>query len=216
MVNNNIDPSLPIVWMEPIDLNGFLFLNCPSNKGLGDVLNDLEWWITTVWAIENRREYERLNETGKYHFTDEELDEIERDECVISPVTLWAYESDQHRQKIGWDKKKPWEKERHILDLYPGRFAARYKQNKGYVNARKEKTKEELEDEQFEHMQELEKRHEEELKKIQEEASKQTPVVQDQEEDKHEVSIAEALTFLVDLTLPNDEICNKIKEWHNV
>lgn len=207
-MNNNTVPTLPVRGIEQIDLNGYLLLNCPQGLGLGDVLNSLEMWIMTIWAAGKRRECERLMETGKYHWTDDELDEIEHDECVISPITLWAYSSDRTRLEIGWDRKKPWERERYVLDLYPGRFSARYSQNRGYVNARKERPIDELDEDEIRKYGELERRNEEEIKRFVEEECHDSRI---------RISMADAIRNLINMDPEHpDETCGKITEWHNV
>ena len=202
-MNNTINPALPIRNMNPADLGGFLFLNCPDDEGFAQFLTTMVTWIRCNWASDIRKEYERLMDTGKYNWTNEELDEIQNDASVISPVTLFSYGLYLERKRVGLDKMKRWEQERHIMDLYPGRFTAKYGINIGYANAKKGKAPEGIEDAG--------------IKKFAEEEKHNKNAGDENRSGEGDViTFEEDIRMLLDKNVPNDECCEQMIIWHKM
>lgn len=134
-MKNEINPSLPLVGITNEDLSGFLFVYCPEKKGLSDFLNELEFWICTEWASDSRKHLECLMESGNYRWTEDELDEYEVGDLVISPVTMLAFLYSRRNKRNDITKHESWELERMVMDLYPKTVAPRYNENTDYKEA---------------------------------------------------------------------------------
>lgn len=121
--------SLPLQDIEEIDLNGFLFVNFPIGESMKRSLMKTEMRILSDVEdeIADIIKYKRWGENFPYD-DPKEIDEYRKSRCVISPMTLWMSLSYDRRKEI--EKWTPQRLEAEVMKLHPGRFKARFKENK--------------------------------------------------------------------------------------
>lgn len=142
--------SLPLVGISEDDLNGYLFIHFPFGESMKRSLMKTEMRIISdvEEEIADIIKYKRYGKN--YPYDDEkEWDEYRKEHCVISPYTLWRALGYDIRKKL--EKMTPQQVEACMLNAQPGRFKARYKENKmleyvGFNDIFRETVKSVLED----------------------------------------------------------------------
>ena len=126
---HDTDIDLPLVNIDKTDVLGALFVHTDNHNELyHDALLKFQTWIMNF----AEEQISPLRESGQ--FTEEELEQIKRKCCVISPITLTLYL--QWLQMEEFSKMPDSEKERILLEKLPDVFKARYKGNASCRNAR--------------------------------------------------------------------------------
>lgn len=129
--------DLPLVNIEKTDVLGALFVHTDNHSELyHDALLKLQTWIIN-FADEQIAPLRESN-----CFTEEELEDIKKKMCVISPITLTLYL--HWKQMEDFSRLPDSEKERILLEKLPDQFKARYKGNAACRNAREVSPDEEL------------------------------------------------------------------------
>lgn len=123
---------LPLRGMTEDQFIDVLMLQFPLTEKLQDSINKLETFIAG-YAADERSRYE---DDPKLHFTEQDLEEFEELDAVISPLTIRMYLAERHRKEIGWYEMSDAQKERYCLALYPGRFCAHFAENMNDPNAK--------------------------------------------------------------------------------
>ena len=133
--------DLPLVNIEKTDVLGALFVHTDNHQELyHDALLKLQTWII------NFAEEQIVPLRDSNCFTEEEIDDIKKKMCVISPITLTLYL--HWKQMEDFSRLPDSEKERILLEKIPDQFKARYKGNAACRNAREVSPDEELENEE--------------------------------------------------------------------
>lgn len=129
--------DLPLVNIDKTDVLGALFVH--TNK-VGELYHDallkLQTWILNF----AEEQVAPLNESGC--FTEDEIEQIKKRICVISPITLTLYL--HWLQMEEFSKLPDSKKEKILLEKLPDQFKARYKGNAACRNAREVSSDEEL------------------------------------------------------------------------
>lgn len=123
------DIELPLVKIGSSDVLGALFVSSSNEEEtLADSLLKLQTWIVNFAEeqVKVLRDSELIPE--------EEIEEIKRKICVISPITLTLYL--QWLQMESFCRMPDSEKERYMLEKMPDRFRARFRRNLACRNAR--------------------------------------------------------------------------------
>lgn len=119
--------ALPLVDVTEADLNGYLFVNFPTEDSLKRSRMKLE--LRIISDVENEIndiiKYKRWGEYADYE--GEEIEEYRKERSVISKWTLWRACSYERRQLLKTLTRQQIEAE--VLKMYPGKFKARYKEN---------------------------------------------------------------------------------------
>ena len=119
--------ELPLVKITKEDLYGILLVFTDNIDELyRDALIKLQTWIMN---------YAEEQVSGLYdseYISESDVESIKKKICVISPITIALYL--EYGQKN--EKKKDVEKERGLLEKFPERFKARFKDNFSNRNAR--------------------------------------------------------------------------------
>ena len=131
------DIELPLVNMTAGDVYGALLVHTSHNETFRDGILKLQTWIMNF----SEEQIAPLRDSGK--FTDQELEDMKRKVCVISPMTLALYI--HWLQMESFIKMTDSEKEKILLDKIPDRFKARYKGNASNRQAREISAVEEAE-----------------------------------------------------------------------
>ena len=130
--------DLPLVNIDKRDVLGALFVHTDNIGELyHDALLKFQTWIMNF----TEEQLSPLRESGC--FTDEELDNIKKKICVISPLTLTMYL--HWLQMEEFSKLTDSEKEKILLEKMPDIFKARYKGNASCRQAREISPDEEIE-----------------------------------------------------------------------
>lgn len=134
---HDTDIDLPLVNIEKKDVLGALMVHTDNPKEMyRDALLKLQTWIM------NFAEEQVAPLRDSEQFTEDELEQIKRKCCVISPITLTLYL--HWLQMEAFSKMSDAEKERVLLEKLPDIFKARYKGNASCRNAREVSPEEEL------------------------------------------------------------------------
>lgn len=133
--DTNID--LPLVNIEKRDVLAALFVHTDNpHEMYHDALLKLQTWIM------NFAEEQVAPLRDSEEFTEEEVEQIKRKSCVISPITLTLYL--HWLQMEAFSKLPDSEKEKILLEKMPDMFKARYKGNAACRNAREVSPDEEV------------------------------------------------------------------------
>lgn len=129
--------DLPLVNIDKTDVLGALFVHT-NNVGelYHDALLKLQTWILNF----AEEQVAPLRESGC--FTEDEVEQIKKRICVISPITLTLYL--HWLQMEEFSKLPDSEKEKMLLEKLPDQLKARYKGNAACRNAREVSADEEL------------------------------------------------------------------------
>ena len=121
--------DLPLVNIDKTDVLGALFVNTDNVGELyHDALLKLQTWVINF----TEEQIAPLRDSGC--FSDDELEKIRKNICVISPITLTLYL--HWLQMEEFSKLPDSEKEKRLLEKLPDQFKARYKGNASCRNAR--------------------------------------------------------------------------------
>ena len=132
--------DLPLVNIDKTDVLGALFVNTDNVGELyHDALLKLQTWVINF----TEEQIAPLRDSGC--FSDDELEKIRKNICVISPITLTLYL--HWLQMEEFSKLPDSEKEKRLLEKLPDQFKARYRGNASCRNAREVSPDEELADE---------------------------------------------------------------------
>lgn len=134
---NDTAIDLPLVNLSKTDVLGALFVETDNPSEMyHDALLKLQTWVVNF----SEEQVAPLRESGC--FTDEEIEQIKKKACVISPITLTLYLHWLQMEKFL--KLPDSEKEKILLEKLPDQFKARYKGNAACRNAREVSTDEEF------------------------------------------------------------------------
>lgn len=134
---HDTDIDLPLVNIDKTDVLGALFVHTDNQDELyHDALLKFQTWIMNF----AEEQIAPLRDSGQ--FTDDEIEQIKKKCCVISPITLTLYL--HWLQMEDFSKIPDAEKERILLEKVPDVFKARYKGNASCRNAREVTPDEEL------------------------------------------------------------------------
>ena len=129
--------DLPLVNIDKTDVLGALFVHTDNMDELyHDALLKLQTWIINF----AEEQIAPLRDSGC--FSEEELEQIKRQTCVISPITLTLYL--HWLQMEEFSRLTDSEKEKRLLEKLPDQFKARYRGNAACRNAREVSPEEEL------------------------------------------------------------------------
>ena len=129
--------DLPLVNIDKTDVLGALFVHTKDNGELyHDAILKFQTWIINF----AEEQVAPLRESGC--FTEEEIEQMKKKICVVSPMTLTLY---LHWLQMEEFAKLPdSEKEKRLLERLPDQFKARYKGNASCRQAREISPDEEL------------------------------------------------------------------------
>lgn len=129
--------DLPLVNIDKSDVLGALLVHTDRVEELyHDALLKLQTWIVNF----AEEQIVPLRESGC--FSEGELEQIKKQTCVISPITLTLYL--HWLQMEDFSKLTDSEKEKRLLEKLPDQFKARYKGNAACRNAREVSPEDEL------------------------------------------------------------------------
>ena len=128
--------ELPLINITEGDVYGALLVHTSYNETFNDSILKLQTWIMNF----SEEQIAPLRDSGC--FSDEELEQIKRQTCVISPITLTLYL--HWLQMEEFSRLTDSEKEKRLLEKLPDQFKARYKGNAACRNAREVSPEEEL------------------------------------------------------------------------
>lgn len=139
---NTLDDTaieLPLVKISKHEVLGALMVHFPQSELYHDALTKLQTWILNFAEeqVQPLRECEM--------FTEEEIDDIKKKYCVISPLTLTLFL--QYVQMEQFLKLSDSEKEAYLLHKMPERFRARFAGNIANRDARESDGEEDAETE---------------------------------------------------------------------
>ena len=129
--------ELPLINITEGDVYGALLVHTSYNETFNDSILKLQTWIMNF----SEEQIAPLRDSGK--FTDDELEDIKKKICVISPMTMALYI--HWLQMESFIKLPDSEKEKILLEKIPDRFKARYKGNASNRQAREVSSTEEAE-----------------------------------------------------------------------
>ena len=128
-IEKDTEIELPLVKMTKQDVLGALFVYTDNvDEMYKDALLKLQTWIINF----AEEQVSPLRESGQ--FSEEEIEEIKKSSCVISPITMALYL--HWLQMEEFIKQPDSKKEELLLQKFPDRFKARYKGNEACRNAR--------------------------------------------------------------------------------